>query len=319
MFPRKANYTRMSYPIMLSLAYLNPNEAMATLKSVVENGMISHKHKSSLWPINTDDISWAMAAWEIYAVTGDKDWLKWSYDVVKRTVTEEYEINADSFTGLIHGGGQYAFSQGQFYPAWMEYKDIYESTSLTNNVFLSVHLKFSTTWATNWALKANMVRWRKLERCHQRGIVERTVAPLFPVHLCLRQPSPVASNRQFAQAMSVLWNIASDDRAENLMMYTPISYYGIPTTSPYYQSEDQINLSEVVTPMVQAFWNLAAAKSDNETMLRYGLGAMYRAQALFAATRVLTMDSQVCRSAHCKPTLAVPQAIWRWCFAFMPA
>ena len=27
--------------------------------------------------------------------------------------------------------------------------------------FLSVHLKFSTTWATNWALKANMVRWRK--------------------------------------------------------------------------------------------------------------------------------------------------------------
>ena len=62
---------------------------MATLKSVVENGMISHKHKSSLWPINTDDISWAMAAWEIYAVTGDKDWLKWSYDVVKRTVTDE--------------------------------------------------------------------------------------------------------------------------------------------------------------------------------------------------------------------------------------
>ena len=286
MFPRKANHTRMSYPIMLSLAYLNPNEAMATLKSVVENGMISHKHKSSLWPINTDDISWAMAAWEIYAVTGDKDWLKWSYDVVKRTVTEEYEINADSFTGLIHGGGQYAFSQGQFYPAWMEYKDIYESTSLTNNVFFERAFEILNDMGDELGIESEYgAMAQNLKDAINEALWNEQLHHYFQYTYVYASPvqSPVIDN--FAQAMSVLWNIASDDRAENLMMYTPISYYGIPTTSPYYQSEDQINLSEVVTPMVQAFWNLAAAKSDNETMLRYGLGAMYRAQALFCCNK----------------------------------
>lgn len=289
MLPREANHTRISYPIMLSLAFLCPKEAIATLKSAVENGIISHKHKSNLWPINTDDISWAMAAWEIYTATGDKEWLKWAYEVIKRTITEEYEINADNFTGLIHGGGQFAFSQGQFYPSWMEYKDIYECASLSSNVFFERAFEILNDMADELGIEDSDNDYgamaQNLKDAINEALWNEQLHHYFQYSYVYASPvqSPVIDN--FAQAMSVLWNIASDDRAENLMMFTPISPYGITIACPRYQSESQINLSEVVSPMVLAFWNLAAAKSENETMLRYGLGAMYRAQALFCANK----------------------------------
>ncbi|MDO4511462.1 MAG: hypothetical protein Q4B68_06575 [Bacteroidales bacterium] len=286
MFPRRANHTRMSYPIMLALAYLNPREAMATLKSSVDGGIITHKRKRSIWPINTDDISWAMAAWEVYAVTGDKQWLKWAYEVVKRTVTEEYEINGDGFTGLVHGGAQFAFSKGQFYPAWMDYKDIYETSSLSNNVFFQRAFEILNDMGDELGIESEYgAMAQQLKENINAALWNEQKHHYFQYTYVYASPvqSPVIDN--FAQAMSVLWNIATDDRAEDLMMHTPIHYYGVTATSPHYQSDDRVNLSEVVTPMVQAFWNLAAAKTDNETMLRYGLGAMYRAQALFCANK----------------------------------
>ena len=285
-FPKRANHTRMSYPILLSLAYLNPEASMQTLKSAVENGVISHRHKRSVWPINTDDISWAMAAWEVYAVTGDKQWLRWAYDVVKRTIAEEYEINGDIHTGLIHGGNQFAFAQGQIYPTWMNYKDIYETSSLSNNVLYERAFEILNDMSDELGIDSfygemaqglkdaiNQALWNESQHHYFQGTY-LYAAPL---------QSPIIDN--FAQALAVLWNIATDDRAENLMMYTPVTHYGVPAISPYYQTDDRVNLSEIVTPMVQAFWNMAAAKTENEAMLRLGLGAMYRAQALFCANK----------------------------------
>lgn len=285
-YPLWPNHTRISYPIILSLAYLNPEASMATLRSAVENGMISHKHKNNVWPINTDDISWTMAAWEVYAVTGDKKWLKWAYEVARRTIDEEYEINSDRFTGLIHGGGQFAFSQGQFYPSWMEYKDIYESCSLSNNVFFERAFEILNDMGDELGIDSEYgERAQNLKDAINEALWNESLHHYFQYTYVYAAPvqSPVIDN--FAQAMSILWNIASDDRAENLMMYTPVSCYGVTATSPHYQSDDKVNLSEVATPMVQAFWNLAAAKTENESMLRYGLGAMYRAQALFCANK----------------------------------
>ncbi len=40
-----------------------------------------------------------------------------------------------------------------------------------------------------------------------------------------------------------------------------------------------------VWPFVQAFWNLAAAKRDNETAVLYGLAAIYRESSLFLTNK----------------------------------
>ena len=65
------------------------------------------------------------------------------------------------------------------------------------------------------------------------------------------------------------------DRAVNLVKKTPIANYGVPIVSPHYDNGEAVNLSQTVSPVVQAFWNLAAAKTGNQHMLRRGLGALY--------------------------------------------
>ena len=240
-----------------------------------------HKHGHSIWPINSDDISWAAAAWEVYSVTGDKSFLKWAYNVIKNTSAEDYDINADQVTGLMHGGVQYSFSESQFYPNWMEYKDIYETVSLTSNVLyehafeilndMGDELDVSNNYgekAQNLKDAINEALWNERKGYYN----QYTYLAAYPVR------SPGIDN--FGQALSVIWNIADDNRAENLIMKTPITNFGVPTASPAYSSLDRINLSEIMSPLMQAFWNLAAAKTENENMLRHGLGALYRGQAL---------------------------------------
>ena len=88
--------------------------------------------------------------------------------------------------------------------------------------------------------------------------------------------SPTTDNT--SQAMSVLWGIADDDRAENLIANTPVSDKGVNVTYPTNNPLEPYfaNSSWATT---QALWNMAAAYTGNENALRRGLGALYRAQA----------------------------------------
>lgn len=279
------SHSNLNYPIMLSLAYLDPQGAIATLKSKVHHGEIDRSHNAgSAWPIYANDLSWAAAAWEIYAVTGNRQWLNYAYQVIKKTVDKDYDLNCNQNTHLLHGGLRFTFTQSQYYPSWMRSKDIYESQSLTTNILYQRAFEILNDMSdelgieTNYGEKALLLKdainetlWNEMHGYYCQYIY---VAP-YPVQ------SPGIDN--LGQALSVLWNVASDDRAEMLIMRTPTTHFGIPTASPHYESLEDVNLSETISPTIQALWNLAAAKTDNEHMLRRGLGALYRSQALFCA------------------------------------
>lgn len=284
----RTSRTNLNYPIILSLAYLDPNGSMETLKDLVKDGEIDRERIThGTWPIISDDISWAAAAWEIYAVTGSKKWLNYAYNVIKKTIDRDYEINCDMTNHLMRGGLRFAFSQSQFYPGWMKPKDIYETMSLTNNLLYERAFEILNDMSdelgkeSNCGEKAiglkdaiNETLWNERHGYYS----QYTYIGAYPVQ------SPGIDN--LGQALSVLWNVADDNRAETLIMKTPTTHFGIPAASPHYVSIENVNLSEIISPTIQAFWNLAAAKTDNEHMLRRGLGALYRAQALFCANKM---------------------------------
>lgn len=284
--PSTASQTSMSYPVILSLAYIDPQRAMETLKGLVKNGEIRHRATSSYgaWPIVANDMAWAAAAWEIYAVNGDKQWLNYAYHVIKKTIDRDYTVNCGKTNHLMRGGLQYAFSQSQFYPCWMKPKDIYETLSLTSNLLYERAFEILNDMGdeleveSDYGEKAielkdaiNETLWNERNGYYS----QYTYIGAYPVQ------SPGIDN--LGQALSVLWNVADDNRAETLIMKTPTTHFGIPAASPHYASVEEENLSETISPTIQALWNLASAKTGNEHMLRRGLGALYRAQALFCA------------------------------------
>lgn len=275
-----------TYSIMLALAYLDPARAQATLRSMVGSDGAIAPSGNQPWPIFAGDLAWPMAAWQVYCVTGSRQWLRWSYDVIKRTMDRDYDINHDPVTGLMHGGVTYTFNPSQIYPAWMEAKDVYETQSLTVNMMHERVFEILNDMADELG-RDNGYGERALELKDAINETlwneQRNSYSQYTYMSAYALQSACADN--VGQALGVMWNVADDDRAENLMMKTPLSPYGMPVITPHYQSQDPLNLSETVSPTALALWNLAAAKVENEHMLRWGLGAMYRAQALFCANK----------------------------------
>lgn len=272
----------LAYPILLSLSYIDPAAAMEALKAQVTDGVID---RGSKWPITTNDAAWAAAAWEVYNVTGSRQWLSWAYRVLKKTIDEDYDTNFDPSTGLLHGGFSPPSSLSAF-PSWMEGKDIYETHCLTNNLLYERAFEILNDMsdelgeACDYGKKAialkdaiNGTLWNERRNCYS----PYTYIAAYPVQ------SPCIDN--LGQALGVLWNVADDDRAEHLLMSTPLMPYGIPLSYPRSKERDPLNTSEITSPVIQALWNLAAAKTGNLNMLRRGLGAMYRSQALFCANQ----------------------------------
>ena len=70
----------ISYSIILSMAYLQPRVAMNSLLRKVNSKkkIIQDTGTGGAYPISTDRMIWATAAWEVYKATGDKHWLQTS-------------------------------------------------------------------------------------------------------------------------------------------------------------------------------------------------------------------------------------------------
>lgn len=93
----------ISYSILLAFAYHEPEIAKISLmKKVSRDRIIQDTGSGGAWPVSSDRTTWALAAWEIYKVTGDKDWLAQSYQIIKNTLEDDYKT-LTSTTGMYKG------------------------------------------------------------------------------------------------------------------------------------------------------------------------------------------------------------------------
>ena len=87
--------------------------------------------------MSTDRVVWIFAAWEIYKVTGDEEWLKYAYNVARNSIEDDRLVALDRSVGLMHGEQSYLDWREQSYPKWMQPKDIYESMCLGTNILFA--------------------------------------------------------------------------------------------------------------------------------------------------------------------------------------
>lgn len=275
------NISRLYCSIYLSLAALKPHQAMATLRSLVDRDSIIMQREGQ-WPVVSDHIGWATAAWEVYLTTGDRKWLSYCQHVIEKTLNINREVLLDNETGLIHGAGYTSSTPlGVRRMTWMGYNDLFACMSLGNNILTG----------NAYAILGDMCDELGIENDYQKDAQrikdainqylwneDKGFYSSFLYGMAYHRQAPLTDNT--AQAMCVLWGIADDNRAENLIAHTPVSNLGVnvsyPTANPI---EPYLAHSSWAT--TQALWNLAAAYVGNENALRRGLGALYRAQALY--------------------------------------
>ncbi|NML65075.1 glycogen debranching protein [Hymenobacter sp. RP-2-7] len=280
----------ISYSIILAQAILQPQVGMTSLLRKVspEGRIIQDTGTGGAYPCSTDRVIWAVAAWEIYKVTGDEAWLKKVYPIVLKSLQDDAQNVYDPATGLARGESSFLDWREQTYPRWMQPVDIYESENLGTN---AVHFQANTVLAlmarqlgqadvaTQHEQVAARIRQAMNERFWQDG-------PGYYGQYLYGRLYPSLSPRAEAlgEALSVWFGVADAARARTVVSKTPTVPFGIPCIYPQIPGIPPYH-NDAVWPFVQSFWALAAAQAGNEASLTESMAAVYRPAALFLTNK----------------------------------
>lgn len=273
----------ISYSIWLAFAYHEPEIARISLMKKVRRGRIVQDTGSGgAWPVSSDRTTWALAAWELFKVTGDRAWLRQAYDILRATLADDAWVLTSPDSALRRGESSFLDWREQSYPRWMDNADIYLSQTLGTNVVHAQAHRILGQMAKQLgeASEAHHAEAERIERAinQQLWLEDRGYYAQFRYgrqHL-IRSPRFEA----LGEALAILFDVADAEQARRIVAESPLTPFGttclypqIPDIPPYH--------NHGIWPFVQAYWNLAAAKAGNEAALNHGLAAIYRAGALF--------------------------------------
>jgi len=258
----------ISYSIILSMAYLQPKVAKYSLLRKVKNGhIIQDTGTGGAYPASTDRMIWAVAAWELYKTTGDNEWLKQAYEIIKNSLEDDFKNVYDLQTGLVKGESSFLDWREETYPRWMQPADIYESENLgTNAVHYQANIVFSEMASLlgepRVAAKHNLIAEKIKAGINQHlWLNDKGYYGQYLYGRNFKTVSPRAE--ALGEALCVWFGITDKDKQQSVVSNVPVMDYGIsciypqiPGIPPYHNN--------AVWPFVQAYWALASAKAGNE-------------------------------------------------------
>jgi hypothetical protein len=279
----------VSYSIILSMAILQTKAAKYSLLRKVKDGVIiQDTGTGGAYPISTDRTIWAVAAWEIYKVTGDKEWLKKTYPIIKKSIEADLENAIDAKTGLVKGESSFLDWREQTYPEWMQPADIFESQCLGTNAVhyeanlvlaaMAEELKDRATAAKHKEVAAGIKKavndflWLKDKKYYGQFRYGRNFDLLSP------------RSETLGEALCVLFDIADVEKQNQVISNTPVNDFGTPCIYPQIPNMPPYH-NNAIWPFVQSYWAMAAAKAGNESAVLHSLASIWRPAALFLTNK----------------------------------
>ncbi|HET7732210.1 MAG TPA: amylo-alpha-1,6-glucosidase [Paludibacter sp.] len=280
----------VSYSIILSMAHMQPKVSQNSLmRKVNANGrIIQDTGTGGAWPASTDRMIWAVAAWEIYKVTGDNAWLRKVYPIIKNSIEDDILVDHDPATGLVKGESSFLDWREQTYPRWMTPVDIYSSKNLGTNALHYRALTVASRMAALMNEKPVSEKFSTEAAKIKDGINKYLWIPeknYYGQYLYGRN-NEILSPRSEAlgEALCVVFDVADPARQKLLVQNTPVVDYGIPCIYPQIGDIAPYH-NNAVWPFVQTYWMWAGAKAGNEKSVLHSIAAIYRAAALFLTNK----------------------------------
>ncbi|KYP14063.1 hypothetical protein [Flavihumibacter sp. CACIAM 22H1] len=280
----------ISYSILLSMAYMQPEVARNSLLKKVNarKKIIQDTGTGGAWPVSSDRMIWAIAAWEIYLAEGDLHWMAQAFEIITNTLQDDYQTIYDPASGLVKGESSFLDWREQTYPAWMQPADIFESKTLSTNAVHYQANRVAARMADLLGSQTNAAAFNK--RADQiREAVNRLLwipGKKYYAQYLYGRGDQLRSARTDAlgEALAVLFDLATPDQQKELVSNTPVTSFGIPCIYPDIPGIPPYH-NNAVWPFVQAFWLMAASKAGNEAAVLESMAAIYRPAALFLTNK----------------------------------
>lgn len=280
----------VSYSIILSMAYMQPEASKISLaKKVNANGRIVQDTGSGgAWPVSSDRMVWAIAAYEVYKVTGDKAWLKFIYPVIRDSFEDDFKVTYNDKTGLVKGETSFIDWREQSYPKWMQTADIYNSEALNTAVVHAQALRILSNIAKELGKKKEAAKYAEASNNLTEAINRQFWMDdkgYYGMYTYGRENlilNPRAET--LGEALAILFDVASDERAKTISQSNPMTPYGPGIFYPQISDMPSYH-NNALWPFVASYWTLACAKAGNEQATLQGFGSVFRPAALFATNK----------------------------------
>lgn len=279
----------VSYSILLSMAYMQTEAAKTSLRRKVDSlgRIIQDTGSGGAWPVSTDRLVWALAAYEIYKVTGDKAWLREIYPVIKKSVDDD-ALTALSPDGLILGETSFIDWREQSYPSWMQTADIYNSEAMNTNVVHAAALQILADIATDLGKKNEAVTYSRRAESLRRKIDEKFWMPekgYYGMYTYGRLNSILNPRAEtLGNSLAILTGLAPASRAAEISSSLPVTPFGAPIFFPGIKDQPAYH-NNALWPFVASFWALANARAGNDEGTLQAISSVIRPAALFATNK----------------------------------
>ncbi|MDD5501842.1 MAG: glycoside hydrolase 100 family protein [Candidatus Thermoplasmatota archaeon] len=294
-----------SYSIKLALGLLYPEISKSTLEyctEVPDGKRIALQDSCGHfggWPYLTDAIVWATGAWEFYKIANDRDFLAYSYDVIKNSLAHAENDAFDSQDGLFKGCSSFMESNSA-YPIDYAFNGqkvgaakVLSTNALYYNAYKIANLMGQSLGAPVEETDALAEKAEKLSL----AINENLWIEESGFYAYYKDENGALSDRMegLGEALVVLFGIADEERAAKVLESTYVSDYGIPCLWPQftewilfeydpfdetvgydmarYNDPDYYHNGQI-WPFVMGYWALGAAKYDRVDLFAHELDAL---------------------------------------------
>jgi len=290
-----------AWQALLAFAIIAPEQIRLNLMQRLdaEGRILQDTGTGGSWPVSTDRTSWSLAAWEIYAVTGDREWLRTAYEAIRRSSEADLAVVFDEEKSLFRGESSFLDWRDQSYPAWMDPKDIATSAALGTNALH--HGSYRVLGKMAREMGEPSARWD--------AIADR-VADGMNTHLWLGDRgwygqfvygpnNDVLSPRSesLGAALAILTGVPSSEQEKTLVARLPVVPFGVPSFWPYIGGISPYH-NAGIWPQVTGFWTWAAAEAGNTAAVEHGLASLLRTPALFLTNK----ENMVAETGHSEGT-----------------
>ena len=277
------------YSIYFAYSWLFPDISRKTLeKQTLKNPdeALQDTGSGGSYPVSTDRVVWAIAAWEYYLATGDKGWLAQVYEGLGNTARKDLHIAYDRNVHLFKGETCSMDWRTHTYPNWFTNAIIGESySSGTNALHYFLYTFLSRASIILDRPQEEISLWDEVKAELKQGINDMFWDENKGLYKCWAYPEfsgyPVSERVGcMSNGLAAILGVADAAKCTRLLDNYPMYAYGASVLYPS-KPEGYAYHNKSIWPVWQTPLMYAAKRAGNYAVTDHLVGSAVRSGALF--------------------------------------
>ncbi len=275
-----------AYSVILGASYLAPEACRRSLESRVKDGIIMQDTGTGGgWPISTDRVVWALAAWTYYLASGNRAWLEYSANVVLATLAQD-DVVLTLRGHLRPGETSFIDWREQSYPAWMSPANIGASWAFGTNVLHYAARRVAARMLHELGREAEAESYQAEATALAADIQESFWSRATQSYGIMRTEKCLEERVDaLATALAVITGLATGKQAHQAMRSIPRTPWGTPVFAPFKELESAAYHNRAIWPFVEAYVLLAHAELQDTEGAVQSMASLLRAAMAFGTNK----------------------------------